>query len=80
LNLYFKVENPPGTRIQELFIRGHRLQPDRIYSAAYVTSQGVPEKYGKERTDLEVRAVEAMERYLAKGAVKAELIGSVVAV
>jgi sulfur-oxidizing protein SoxB len=80
LNLYFKMENPPGTRIQELFVQGHRLQPDRVYSAAFVTSQGVPAKYGKERADLEVRAVEAMERYLARGTVKAELRGCVVAV
>jgi len=80
LNLYFKMENPPGTRIQELFVRGHRLQPGRVYSVAFVTSQGVPAKYGKERKDLEVRAVEAMERYLAKGAVKAELRGCVMAV
>ena len=80
LNLYFKVENPPNTRIQELFIRGHRLQPDRIYTVAFVTEQGVPLKYGTNRMDLEVRAVEAMERFLAKGRVKADLMGSIVAV
>jgi hypothetical protein len=45
-----------------------------------VTEQGVPLKYGTERLDLEVRAVEAMERFLAKGAVKADLTGSIVAV
>lgn len=80
LNLYLKMENPPNTRIQELFIQGHRLQPDRIYTAAFVTEQGVPLKYGTKRLDLEVRAVEAMERFLAKGIVKADLMGSIVAV
>ena len=80
LSLYLKMENPPGTRIQELFIRGHRLQPERVYSAAFVTPQGVPASYGKDKEDLDIRAVEAMERYLARGVANAELTGSVMAV
>lgn len=81
LNIYFKAENPPGTRIQEIFIRGRRLQPDAVYSASYVTMQGVPEMYGSERQNLEVNAVEAMQRYLSKvGTARAQLVGSVVAV
>jgi 5''-nucleotidase/2'',3''-cyclic phosphodiesterase and related esterases len=46
LNLYFKVENPPGQRIQELFVKGRKIKMDETYQAVYVTSQGVPDKYG----------------------------------
>jgi hypothetical protein len=47
LNLYFKVENPKGHRVQEIFIQEKRLKMDETYHAAYVTSQGVPPHYGK---------------------------------
>ncbi|VVB71514.1 Uncharacterised protein [uncultured archaeon] len=80
LNIYFKIENPKGCRIQEMFIRGKRLLPDATYSAAFVTVQGIPLKYGRDRVDLEIRAVEAMERLLAKQAVNSDLMGSIVAV
>ena len=80
LNIYFKMENPPGARIQEIFIQGRRLQPDAVYSAVFASMQAVPEKYGTGREDLNVKAVEAMQRMLAKGPARAELRNSVVAV
>jgi len=80
LNLYFKIENPPGSRIQEMFVKGKRLQKEMIYSAAFVTAQGIPLKYGIERVNLKVKAVDAMERLLSHGPQRAELKGSVVAV
>ncbi len=80
LNLYFKIENPPGTRIQEIFVKGRHLLPEMICSAAFVTDQGVPLKYGKERVTLEVKVVDAMERLLSQGPQRADLKGSVVAV
>jgi S-sulfosulfanyl-L-cysteine sulfohydrolase len=80
LNVYFKIENPVGARIQELFVHGKRLQLDKKYIVSFVTSQGVPLGYGTERKDLEVRATEAMQQFLAKGALNADLRGSIVAV
>lgn len=81
LNLYFKMENHRGHRIQELFIRGKRVDPDGVYSAAYVTQQGVPQKYGTNHKQLDVSAIEVMRRYLGRvDAVDAELRGTVVAV
>lgn len=80
MNVYFKIENPPGNRIQEIFVQGRRLQPEARYSAAFVTTQGVPEHYGMGKEDLEVRAVEAMKFLLMKGSVHADLRGSAVAV
>ena len=81
LNLYFKIENPPGQRIQKLFIQGRPVDKDRIYRAVYVTSQGVPDKYGHERENLDIHAIEALRKYLERhGTVDAELRGSIVAV
>ncbi|MCM2465458.1 bifunctional metallophosphatase/5'-nucleotidase [Methanoculleus oceani] len=80
VNLYCKLENPPGLRIQEFFAGGKRLDPDAVYHAAFVTGQGVPPAYGKTRQDLDLRAIEALERYLAKGPVSADLRGSVTAI
>ncbi len=81
LNLYVKIENPRGQRIQELFVGGERVQPDNVYRAAFVTTQGVPEAYGSSREHLDVSAIEALRRYLrAHDPVEAELCGTVVAV
>jgi hypothetical protein len=40
----------------------------------------VPPKYGKNREKLDIRAIEALERYLSGGPVSAELRGSVTAI
>jgi len=81
INLYFKVENPEGHRIQDLFVRGRRVQPGQLYDAAFVTSQGVPSKYGTNRRALDIDAIEALRRYLATNdPIEAELQGSIVAV
>lgn len=68
LGLYVKmrVENPEGHRIQQIYFNGDHLQKDKFYKAAFVTMQGVPEKFGKNRQDMDIRAVEAMENYLKK--------------
>lgn len=80
VTLYCKIENPPGLRIQEIFAGGKRLDPDAVYPAAFVTGQGVPPAYGKNRENLDIRAVEALERYLSRGPVSADLRGSVTAI
>jgi 2',3'-cyclic-nucleotide 2'-phosphodiesterase (5'-nucleotidase family) len=81
LNLYMKVENPYGTRINELFVDGRRVGPDDVYDVCFVTTQGVPAEYGSDRQALDVRAIEALERYLAAHSpVEAELRGTVVAI
>ena len=81
INLYFKVENPAGQRIQELFVNGKKLKMDETYEAAYVTSQGVPPVYGKKKKQLDVNAVEALQKYLSNNQpVKAELQGTIIAI
>jgi S-sulfosulfanyl-L-cysteine sulfohydrolase len=81
LRFTFKVGNPAGLRIQELFIAGRQAEPEREYPVTFVTEQGVPQKYGRVRTRLEFRAVDALERYLARHSpAHSELRGTVVAV
>jgi S-sulfosulfanyl-L-cysteine sulfohydrolase len=66
IQVYFKVENPYPHRIQQLFVEQEKVRPDRVYKAAFVTEQGVPEKYGRDRKKLDIRAVEALRQYLGK--------------
>jgi 2',3'-cyclic-nucleotide 2'-phosphodiesterase (5'-nucleotidase family) len=66
LNIYFKIENPEGKRIQEFFVNGKRLNRSKVYSACFVTTQGIPEKYGKDRDRLDLEAIDALKEYLEK--------------
>ena len=79
LNIFFKVENPKGSRIQDFFVNGKRLDKSMIYNACFVTTQGVPEKYGVDREILHINAIEALEEYLGKREyISAELKGTIV--
>ncbi|MGM0406214.1 MAG: bifunctional metallophosphatase/5'-nucleotidase [Thermoplasmatota archaeon] len=66
INVYFKVENPRGKRIQEFFVGDERLKMDKMYDACFVTIQGIPEEYGKDRKNLDIKAVEALKEYIEK--------------
>jgi sulfur-oxidizing protein SoxB len=79
LNVYFKVENPEGKRIQEFFVNGKRLNKSQVYSTCFVTTQGVPEKYGVHRESLGINAITVLTEYLEKKeVVSAELKGTIV--
>lgn len=81
INLYFKIENPFGQRVQELFIQGEKLDPDQVYEAVFVTAQGVPKKYGHDRYQLDSHAIDVLKKYLKKhGHIKSPIRGSIVAV
>jgi sulfur-oxidizing protein SoxB len=66
ITVYFKVENPGGRRIQELFVGGRRLDKREIYGVCFLTAQGVPGKYGSERRDLDQRAVDALSEFIER--------------
>ena len=66
LNIYFKIENPAGNRIQEFFVGGKRLNRRRTYRVCFLTTQGVPSGFGTERSNLDIRAVDALSGYLEK--------------
>ena len=81
LNVYVKIENPPGQRIQQLFVGNEEVQPGRSYPTAFVTEQGVARKYGRRRENHPERAIDTMRAYLAKHRpLRAELKGTFVAV
>jgi 2',3'-cyclic-nucleotide 2'-phosphodiesterase (5'-nucleotidase family) len=81
LTVYFKIENPAGQRIQQLFVGNKEVQSDKYYTTAFVTMQGVPQKFGRNRGNMPERVIEAMRKYLAKHRpVTAELRGTYIAV
>lgn len=81
LNMYFKMENPKGHRIEDLLVDGVPVQPGRIYRAAMLGEQGVPMKYGSNRQKIEVDAIQSLQQLFARGTqVRGSRRGSVVAV
>ena len=66
LTVYIKIENPIGQRIQQVFVGNEPLDRARTYHAAFVTDQGVAKKYGRQRAQMKIHAVEAMQTYLSK--------------
>lgn len=81
MEIYFKIENPPGARIQKIFINGKSMDPSGRYRAVYVTSQGVPDVYGENHSASYLRAVDALIEYVErKSPVESEINGSITAV
>jgi len=81
LTAYIKIENPSGTRLQNLFVGDAEVRTDHMYRAAYLTMQAVPEKYGRNRRDLPIDAHDAMMAYLEKhNPASAEIRGTVVVI
>lgn len=81
VQIRFKAENPAGARIQEFYAEGDPLEEGRLYTVGFVTQQGVPARFDRNRTSTMIRAVEALESYLdTHSPVSAELRGTVIAV
>ena len=66
LTAHIKVENPAGYRLQKLFIGDEEARPETLVRAAFVTEQGVPSKYGRNRKQLDRRTVQVLREYLAR--------------
>ena len=81
LNVYFKIENPPGHRIQKLFIGNEEVQSNQYYTTAFITLQAVPQKYGRNRENRPERIIDVLKAYLVRHRpLHAELRGTFVAV
>ncbi|KXA96601.1 5'-nucleotidase, partial [candidate division MSBL1 archaeon SCGC-AAA259I14] len=79
VNVYFKIENADGLRIQEFFVGDERLDKDKTYKASFVTTQGIPARYGKNRKDLNINAIKALKGYISKNSpVKPEIEGTII--
>jgi 2',3'-cyclic-nucleotide 2'-phosphodiesterase (5'-nucleotidase family) len=80
-NAYIKIENPPGQRVQQVFVGDEELHLGRFYPTAFVTEQGVANKYGRNRQKHTERSIDALRAYLARHRLlRAELRGTFVAV
>ncbi len=78
INVYFKVENAEGLRIQEFFVGDERIDKEKTYNASFVTTQGIPSKYGNNRKNLDIDAIEALKIYIEKNSpVKPEKKGTI---
>jgi hypothetical protein len=66
ITVYFKVESPEGRRIQELYVGGKRLDKRRTYRACFLTTQGVPSRYGREMENMDDRAVDVLADYVER--------------
>ncbi len=64
--MYFRAENPTLHRIDRLFAEGEPVEPDKVYTAAFVTAQGVPEKFGRNRRTIGVDAIDALQMLFAR--------------
>ena len=66
LKMFVKLENPFGQRIQEIFAGNQKVEMDHIYKVAFVTMQGVPKKYGRNRVQTENLIIDVLHNYLKK--------------
>lgn len=80
IDLYVKIENPLGSRIDRLFALGKAIDLGRTYTVAFVTEQCVPTKFGRNRKALDIHAIDALRRHLAHMPVSSNDWQSVVAV
>lgn len=72
MTIKFRAENPKDHRIHEAYVGKERLNRNKIYQVAFVTVQGVPEKFGKNRKDHQILAVEAIVKYLKENSISEE--------
>jgi 2',3'-cyclic-nucleotide 2'-phosphodiesterase (5'-nucleotidase family) len=66
VRMYFKAENPSGHRIDRLYAEDEPIDLHRSYTVAFVTAQGVPIKFGRNRRKLEIDAISALKALFAK--------------
>lgn len=64
IRVYIKIENAKGSRIQKFFVGSEELDMERTYRVTFVTEQGVPKKFGKDRRNMDLKAVDALKDYL----------------
>lgn len=64
VELYLKIENPPGYRIERMFIDGGPFDPQATHRVAFVTEQGVPQRLGHNRRHLSITAIQALRAHL----------------
>src|SRR5699024_4975866 len=64
MKMYIKIENTKGLRIHDVVIRGELEDKNLHYDAACVTNQGNVKKYGNNRNNLNIHAIDASKQYI----------------
>ena len=64
IEMLLKLENPAGQRIQQLTIRGERVDDGLTIEAAFLGEQAVPPSVGANRREVGVGAVDALRQYV----------------
>lgn len=72
MTIKFRAENPKGNRIHEAYVGKNRLDLKKTYQVAFVTVQGVPKSFGKNRKDLNIKVIDALKEYLAENRISGE--------
>jgi 2',3'-cyclic-nucleotide 2'-phosphodiesterase (5'-nucleotidase family) len=81
IRVLFKIENPKGHRVQKVFVGDAIVRPDAVYQAAFITEQGVPARYGRNRKTRNETLIDALRQYLKdRGPVEPRLRGTFTAV
>ena len=66
IRLVCKAENDKGRRIDRLYIDGAPAEDATRYRVAFITAQGVPARFGSNRHNLELSAIDAVRRRLVR--------------
>lgn len=66
VRMVFKAENAAGHRIERLYLDGQAEDADALYTVSFITAQGVPAKFGRNRRNLSIDTIEALRRRLAR--------------
>lgn len=79
LRAYVKIENPPGARLQALFVGDAPVRDDARYEASFLTEQAVPPGVGEGRRPLGLKAADVLCDYVAaQRSLRPELHGTYV--
>lgn len=80
MTIFARLGLPFGHRIDRIFVGFAPLDPEAVYPVAYITAQGVPQKYGRNREALPAKAIDALRSYLAKPDRSTEAAGRIIAI
>lgn len=77
MRAYVKLENPPGSRVQALYIGAEPCRDEGRYEACFLTEQAVPLGVGEDRRSLGLGAADVLCGYIqAKRLVDPRLYGT----
>ena len=66
IRMAFKAENAAGHRIERLYLDGQPEVADALYTVSFITAQGVPAKFGRNRRTLSIDTIAALRQRLAR--------------